>query len=167
MYLLESWKLLGWKDAELWIVGRVERPVARLLKQYERLEGVHFLRHSGDPAPLFRESDVFVLPTLEEGSALVVFEALASGLPVITTPQAGSVVRDGQDGFLVPIRDAEALAARLDLLRSDHVLRKEMSVSARRRAQGFDWHRYEKALVDLLHQVSFRSEHQTAATGNA
>ena len=58
----------------------------------------------------FRRADLFVLPTLAEGMALSALEAMASGLPVITTPQCGSVIRDGIEGFLVPIRDAEALA---------------------------------------------------------
>jgi glycosyltransferase involved in cell wall biosynthesis len=67
----------------------------------------------------YQWADVFVFPSLCEGSAMVTYEALAAGLPVITTPNAGSVVRDGVDGFIVPIRDAEAIAAKLDLLARD------------------------------------------------
>lgn len=58
-------------------------------------------------------ADVFVLPSICEGSATVCYEALASGLPVITTPNSGSVVRDGLDGFIVPIRNSEAIREKL------------------------------------------------------
>ena len=58
---------------------------------------------------LFRQADIFVFPSLHEGSALCTYEALACGLPVITTANSGSVVRHGIDGFIVPIRDVEAL----------------------------------------------------------
>ena len=56
----------------------------------------------------FQSGDVFVYPSLHEGSAIATYEALASGLPVITTRNSGSVVRDGIDGFIVPIRDVDA-----------------------------------------------------------
>ncbi len=56
-------------------------------------------------------ADVFVFPSLFEGSAVVTYEALACGLPCIVTPRPGSVVRDGVEGLIVPARDVEALAA--------------------------------------------------------
>ena len=57
--------------------------------------------HADVPARMAR-ADVFVFPSLFEGSAVVTYEAIACGLPSIVTPEAGSVVRDGVEGFLVP-----------------------------------------------------------------
>jgi hypothetical protein len=64
---------------------------------------------------LFRRCALFVLPTLAEGRANVVLEALANGLPVLTTPNSGcaDVVIEGRTGFLVPPGNVEALAERL------------------------------------------------------
>ena len=62
---------------------------------------------------LYRWADVFVLPSICEGSAMVIYEALSLGVPVITTYNSGSIVRDGIDGFIVPIRDANAIAEKL------------------------------------------------------
>lgn len=59
-------------------------------------------------------ADIFSLPSLVEGSATVTYEAMAAGLPIVTTPQAGSIVRGGVDGFLVPPGDTEAI---IDALR--------------------------------------------------
>jgi glycosyltransferase involved in cell wall biosynthesis len=64
-------------------------------------------------AELYAWADVFVLPSICEGSAMVVYEAMGWNLPVITTHNSGSVVRDKIDGFVVPIRSAEAIAAKL------------------------------------------------------
>ena len=61
-------------------------------------------------------ADVFVFPSLFEGSAVVTYEALACGLPSIVTPSAGSVVRDGIEGFLVPESNVLALAERMEQL---------------------------------------------------
>jgi glycosyltransferase involved in cell wall biosynthesis len=62
---------------------------------------------------LYQWADVFVLPSLCEGSAMVTYEALMFGLPIITTHNAGSIIRDGVDGFIVPIRDSQAIAKSL------------------------------------------------------
>lgn len=79
-------------------------------------------------------ADIFLLPSLCEGSATVTYEAMAHGLPVICTPNTGSVVRNGQDGFIVPIRDAEAIAERIMQLAGDETLYQDMSMSAKERA---------------------------------
>lgn len=102
----------------------------------------------------FCRADLFVLPTLAEGMALVHLEAMACGVPVITTPHCGSVVRDGVDGFIVPIRDAQVLADRIELLSKDRVLRQCMSQAARRRARDYTWHCFGQRLMAAL-QASY------------
>lgn len=76
-------------------------------------------------------ADVFVFPTLSEGSANVCHEAMGAGLPVITTANAGSAVRDEQDGLLVPIRDSTSLAVAMERLKVDKELRSRLQYSAR------------------------------------
>jgi glycosyltransferase involved in cell wall biosynthesis len=98
----------------------------------------------------FRRADVFVLPTLCEGMATVHLEAMACGVPVVTTPNCGSVVRDGVDGFIVPIRDAAAIADKVELLLADRALRERMGASARERATEFTWARYGERLISAL-----------------
>ncbi len=95
-------------------------------------------------------ADVFLLPSLCEGSATVIYEALAAGLPVITTPNSGSVVRDGIDGFVVPIRDVDAIARSVHLLHDDRARLFEMSHNARFRAQDFDLPAYGRRLCNAL-----------------
>src|SRR5262249_31028803 len=111
---------------------------------------------------VFQRSDVFVFPTLSEGSALVTYEALSCGLPVITTPNAGSVVRDGREGFLVPIRDVETLCDRLARLRANPALPASLGRAARARAEEFPWSRYRSGLIaayqGLAHPVDTPSQ---------
>jgi glycosyltransferase involved in cell wall biosynthesis len=104
-------------------------------------------------ADFYRRADVFVLPSLHEGSALVTYEALASGVPVIATPNAGSVVRDGVEGFLVPAAEIEPLAERLLELYRDPERRNEMARAARRRAEEFSWTAYGERLAAAVASV--------------
>ena len=95
----------------------------------------------------YQWADVFLLPSLCEGSATVVYEALAQGLPVICTPHTGSVVRDGIDGFIVPIRDVSAIVDRLSLLANGSPCWEEMSIRARQRATEYTIGQYARRLL--------------------
>jgi glycosyltransferase involved in cell wall biosynthesis len=95
-------------------------------------------------------ADVFLLPSICEGSATVCYEALAAGVPVITTENAGSVVRDGVDGFIVPIRDAEAVVERLEMLYRDRELLESMSRGAFARAREFTVEKYGERLLEAI-----------------
>jgi glycosyltransferase involved in cell wall biosynthesis len=98
----------------------------------------------------FQEADLFVLPSLAEGSAGATYEALAAGLPVITTKATGSVVRDGIEGRLIAERDTGALAEAIEELLEDRLLRDRLALAARARARDHDWGRYGERLVESL-----------------
>jgi glycosyltransferase involved in cell wall biosynthesis len=102
-------------------------------------------------ADYYRRADVFVFPTLLEGLGLVVLEAMASGLPVIVTPNGpGDIVRDGVDGFVVPIRDPDAIVDRMEYLRANPQVRAEMGRNARERALVFSWDAYQDRVIESL-----------------
>jgi glycosyltransferase involved in cell wall biosynthesis len=102
----------------------------------------------------FLRADVFVLPSLAEGSASVIFEALAAGVPVVTTHASGSVITDGVEGLIVPERDSGAIALALKRIVRDRVVRDSMSIAAGRTAKNYDmlaWgDRLLSALANLL-----------------
>jgi len=98
----------------------------------------------------FEQADVFVLPTLSDSYALVHLEAMACGVPVVTTPSCGSTVRDDREGYLVPVRDASALADRVGRIVTDRALRDRLAASARARAAEFTWRRYGERLLGAL-----------------
>jgi glycosyltransferase involved in cell wall biosynthesis len=98
----------------------------------------------------YRSADLVVLPTLAEGSAEVIYEALAAGVPVITTPSAGSVVRDLIEGRIIAERDPGALASAIEQLVEERTLRNQMAEAARERAQDYTWERYSDRFVATL-----------------
>jgi len=84
-----------------------------------------------------QSTDVFVLSSFEEGISNAVLEAMASGVPIVTTNSGGmaEAVTDGVEGFVVPVRDVSALAERIERLARDRALRLRMGHAARVRAQ--------------------------------
>ena len=98
----------------------------------------------------FATADIFVLPSLAEGSAGVTYEAMAASLPVVVTPGAGSVARDGIEGYVVPERDQIALADAIRAIVEDRHKREEMAQAARQRIQEFTWKEYGNRLLEVL-----------------
>jgi glycosyltransferase involved in cell wall biosynthesis len=99
----------------------------------------------------YQWADVFFLPSICEGSATVTYEALASGLPVVTTPNAGSIVRPGVDGFVVPVYDVAAMIEHLRRLAEDRGLLAEFSRAAALRAADVSLAAYQDRFI---HQVA-------------
>jgi len=112
-----------------------------------------------DVPNLLVETDVLVLPSISEGFAFVQIEAMAQGVPVIATTNTGDAVRDGVDGFRIPIRSAEAIADRIARLDDDRELLREFSRNALERARDFSLENYCKTFPELIRRciVRFRS----------
>jgi glycosyltransferase involved in cell wall biosynthesis len=103
-----------------------------------------------DMAAQYAAADLFCLPSLCEGSATATYEALAAGLPVVTTPNSGSLVRDGEEGFVVPACDDAALALALRRLCEDAALRSRMARAARERSAAGSLDAYAGRLLAAL-----------------
>ncbi len=99
-----------------------------------------------------RRADLLVFPSVAEGFGLVIGEAMASGIPVLTTTHTGGVelITDGRDGWLVPAHDSSALAERLEWAANHRHELFEMGQRARQRAEQWTWGHYRKALVKEL-----------------
>ncbi|MEY2548644.1 MAG: hypothetical protein QOD64_1226 [Verrucomicrobiota bacterium] len=152
-YVLAAAKLAG-ADAEFRMVGPIQvGPIAELaLRQHITMVGVI---PRSEVIDHYDWADVFLLPSLCEGSATVSYEALYNGLPVICTPETGSVVRDDIDGFIVPSRNAAAIVEKLIPLGHDPRRLKMMSESARERSREYTLAKYGGRLISMLcNQVS-------------
>ncbi|MDH3591369.1 MAG: glycosyltransferase family 4 protein, partial [Planctomycetota bacterium] len=151
--LLRAAERFGDRRIELTFAGAVRdemRPFLEACAAPIRLTGPVTQQHL---AGLFREADLLCLPSYVEGSALVVYEAMACGLTCVVTRQAGSVVRDGADGLIVSAGAPEELAETFAKLHTWPEWRAELGVAARNRALDFDVLDYGQRLLaayDLL-----------------
>jgi glycosyltransferase involved in cell wall biosynthesis len=147
--LLEAWEQVkrpGWR---LRMLGGMPREVGLFQPYRESVEWLGRVGH-GEVAEIMSAADVFVFPSLFEGSAVVTYEALACGLPSIVTAESGSVARDGIEGMTVPAAAPGALAAAMERLGLDGELRAEMARAARARALEFDWKRHVAGLIEAI-----------------
>ncbi len=154
-YLLEAMKSFNSKDVELDLIG-FKQGSEEALEKYSS-----YFKHHPHVSQLelfskYKEYDALVLPSIFEGFGLVIIEAMAAGIPVITTPHTigPNIIEDGQNGYLVPIRDVEAIVNAIDKLlnkTSDEFL--QMRINARNSAMYFTWENYGIRLKELLSKL--------------
>lgn len=151
-YLLEAVRpLMALPRFEVCLAGATEPDSSAWLRHFE---GLRLLGHipRRDLALLYASSSVLVLPSVQDGLALVIAQAMASGLPVIATPESGAeeLLTDGVEGFVVPARSANAIRDRLLRLYEDNDLRLHMGAAARAKAEALGgWSQYGALAHDI------------------
>lgn len=149
--LFAAMKLIGSAQVELVVMGSLLRPLAWYREQLPTFTYEPPRPHA-EVLRLMRSCDVFVLPSLVEGRALVQQEAMACGLPLIATRNAGGddLITNGETGFLVPIRSPEALAEKISWCAANRDATYGMGIAAQGRAAEFTWRGYgEKVLAAI------------------
>jgi glycosyltransferase involved in cell wall biosynthesis len=131
------------------MVGPVTLAGAAVARHAGAVEVAGPVPRSEVPARL-AEFDIFFYPSTCEGSPSSVAEAMLTGLPVVTTPNSGTLVRDGIDGFIAAYDDTDALADRLGRLIDDHDLRARMGRAAHDRAAACDLEAFAARLADVV-----------------
>lgn len=155
-YALEAVQNLG-SLVSLTLIGRVASSKCKpLIAAISRYRWIETLPHHQILKEM-RQHDVLLLPSLFEGYALVISEALSQGTPVITTPNSGATltIRNGLEGFIVPIRNSDAIADRLHQLASSRDQLVAMRHACLRRAAELSWASYEQGLRSVVSHTIF------------
>jgi glycosyltransferase involved in cell wall biosynthesis len=148
IYLLEAWKKLNLKNAEL-IVAGVREPVMEL-------PNVTYGWYSHDElVDLYNSSNVFCLPALEDGCPLVTYEAMACNLPVIISHNTGTaqMVRHGHNGFVVPVKDVEAIMDSIKKIYDEPEYGVYLGKNARKTVEAYTWENYETRYMDIIKNI--------------
>ncbi len=152
--LLASWRQLALPDAELWLAGPGCIPASEsaTLPPTIKLLGT---KNRQEVAALMRQADVFVFPSFFEGLAQVQIEALATGLPLIATHEAGAadLIQDGSTGFLIHAGDVDELAGRIQKLAQDPSLRQQMQQAVLAVRERLSWQIYGRRWSNLLEEI--------------
>ena len=147
-YLLEAWKRLNLKDAELLLLGTVHDEIKPALKEFAT-DNVKVVGFAKRPEDYLRQSSVHVFPSTCEGSAKTTYDAAACGLAQISTREAGDVVVDGENGLVIPANDVDALAAAIEHLYRNPDLLVTMGDAGRRKmVESFTWDHFRERVLD-------------------
>lgn len=152
-YILEAWKMANLKNSELWFVGEVGVEVSKIVNTYKHeCLNIKFLGKIKDPSKIYRDASAFVFPSIDEGSAKVTYEAMASALPCIFTKNAGAIA-DNESAIFVPPRSSKAIASSIKLLFDNVKLRNSMGKKARSYIKKYTWEFYQENLIKAYKKI--------------
>jgi glycosyltransferase involved in cell wall biosynthesis len=164
IYLFDALNNLGIasNQFEVWFIGNVGDEIKRDV-EYSRKENWIFFGHKAqhELPSLISKCDIAVQPSIEEGLSMVIPQILGCGIPVIATTNTGgeNIIRDGETGFIVPIRSPKAIAEKIQFLYENPKLLATMKKNAADSVlSGFTWDDYGQRYVHFLNQIAQRSQ---------
>ncbi|MFC1854316.1 glycosyltransferase family 4 protein [Candidatus Dependentiae bacterium] len=157
--LLEAWKQLALpgNEVELILVGDLladGRKILRPFKDDPTIKIVGPVRHD-KLGEFYRSASVFVLPSMQEGLAMVIGEAMASGIPCICSSRTGAfeIMREGQDGFIFKVGDVKDLMKKILWCFENQNEIFEMGKKASARAHEFTWDHYGDNMIQAYKRI--------------
>jgi UDP-glucose:(heptosyl)LPS alpha-1,3-glucosyltransferase len=160
-FVIRALSKIKQKNVKLLVSGRDEPGRFQSLVNELGLTGrvVFRVGLSTDINKYFSAADIFVLPTLYETFGLVIIEAMASGLPVITSGSkfagASELIEDGKDGILLKDpKDYEDIAEKLKYLINSENVRKQMGKEANKKAGKYTWERTADGMMEVFEEVA-------------
>lgn len=157
-FLLQAFYELNLQNCELWHLGTVQKEMKPYLEKYKTEK---FILKGHQPQnklfEFYSQGSIFVMPSLEEGMAMVQFQAMACGLPLICSTNAGGedlITKDGEEGFVIPIRDVEAIKEKILYLYNNQDIAREMGQKAKIKvSNGFSWDDYGNRYIKNLEEI--------------
>ena len=148
--LLDYWcqsKIKG----KLKLVGNIDDEVKPILAPYLERDDIEHVPFVKDLREIYKEADVFMLPTLEEGSPLVTYLALGAGLPSIVSPMgSGGLIEHGEEGLVVEPHDAAGWIEALHQMSEDPKLRETCAHKAYKKAPAYVWSEVGRKRAEAL-----------------
>lgn len=131
------------------ICGRIHVEFETFVRGNARIKSIGFLSHE----QLLKElnfAHILILPSYLEGSAITVYQAMATGLPCLVSSHVGSVITDGEDGLICSAGDISGFSEKLNLVFKNRNILKSMSVKAEKKVSEYTWQRYGEKLSEII-----------------
>lgn len=164
-YLLEAWFKSGaHRDCKLLICGGFVKEYGDRLMEKLSHPSIEILGHRGDLPEIMRRSDLFILSSVEEGSALVTYEAMASGCVLLVSDSTGAHCVHQMTGLIHGCRDADQLASHIDQMRTNPELLREIRGRSLASARELTWERAGEVLMNA-YKVAINGSHRAKLSG--
>jgi glycosyltransferase involved in cell wall biosynthesis len=147
-YLLEAWNNECFDSHKLYLYGKLFRDQNKLIKKINKNN--IFVNNVSNMKNIYKKHDVFIFPTLLEGSAKVIYEAAASNMCIITTKEAGSFITNKKDGIIIKSKNIEEIVGAMRKVNNDRKMLIMYANNAYKKSLKYTWSRYAKGSIKFL-----------------
>lgn len=149
--LINAFRELALNNAELIFVGPIENSFKKVLKKYDSLNNIIFVKKQKqkDLKYFYNKSDLFILNSIEDGFGMVIPQAMACGLPIICSENTGGseMVDNGINGFILPVKDNDKLKSKISEFYNNRSKLKQFSNNALKKARNLSWDSYGNEII--------------------
>jgi len=158
LYLLKSFEELNLKNSQLLMIGNIDSEIKSKINKYRSNKKIIFKKSISQSklSEQYSSSNVFITCSIEEGLSMVQLQAMSCGLPIICTPNSGGdeIIDNGNDGFILPIRDIEELKKKILYLYNNQSICFEMGMRAQKKIKdSFSWETYGKNVISTYQKL--------------
>tara|TARA_B110000261_G_C13025389_1_gene333927 strand:- start:354 stop:1169 length:816 start_codon:yes stop_codon:yes gene_type:complete len=152
-YLLKAWSDPIFKNDKLHLCGKVSNEIKDLLLEHNRYDNI-ILPGFIDTSEYFEKCDIYIFPSLLEGSSKSIYEAMNRSLPVICTYESGSIVTNNIDGFIVEKQNSDKLKEKMIYFKENPSKIKIMGVNAKKNIKKYSWNRYSENILKVYNSLN-------------
>lgn len=153
-YMIEALKCFDSSKVYLTMIGLPDESGKQMMQEINKVDSISYVGRVPHSKinEFFYSNDVFILPSLAEGSSLSVYEAIASGMPCIVTNNVGSIITHMKDGIVIPSKDTQAIVEAINKMYNEPGLLEFMSEQTKNTIAEFTWDKYEKKIADFYRE---------------
>jgi glycosyltransferase involved in cell wall biosynthesis len=158
LYLLKAFHELNLENSQLLMIGNIDNEIKLKINEYKLNKKIIFKKPISQSklSEQYSGSNVFITCSIEEGLSMVQLQAMSCGLPIICTPNSGGdeIIDNGNDGFILPIRDTEELKKKILYLYNNKSVCFEMGMRAQKKIKNsFSWESYGKNITSMYKKL--------------
>jgi len=147
-YLLQAWEYGDFSEDRLHLCGKLTPGIRNQIKKMTNNNNIispGFI----DTAEYFKECDVYVFPSLMEGSSKSIYEAMNRSLPIICTKESGSIIKHGKEGFIIEKMNSKDILDKLLFFKNNNYMVANMGKKSKASVSKFTWDLYAKKIIDI------------------
>lgn len=151
-YLLKAWESGNFSEDRLHLCGKLTPGIRNQIKTMSNNNNI-ILPGFIDTAEYFKKCDVYVFPSLMEGSSKSIYEAMNRSLPIICTKESGSIIKDGLEGFIIEKMSSKDILDKLLFFKNNNDVIASMGEKSKATVSKFTWDLYAKKIIDIYNNL--------------